>query len=254
MTGKKDRAVWTGAGARLAVGLVALLAAGCGEEETGYFPLQEGWRWTYRVTTDISGIGAATSRSIVVNLPALTLEGERVVPRLGHDGSVYYYAAKPDGIRRVAFAAPGHDLTPAAPDLYVLKNPIEVGSRWRIASHSYLLKQQIFRVERVGTTDIVGRVALDYTIEKIDDVVSVPAGRFTDAVRVRGTGETTYDLGHPFETITITVESTEWFAPGVGLVKTVRRERAQPKGRPESLFSGEMVKELVALDRGGWFE
>ncbi len=225
-------------------------AAGCRETDPGYFPLEEGWSWGYRVMVDTKNLGKASYRSYVFNLPSQALADKQVVPRLLHDGRVYYYAEDAGGIRRVASRAGQDDTALAAPDHYVLKQPLEPGNSWRVASESHLLRRQVFYTRGLKTLGISAGLELEYTIEAVDDVVTVPAGTFTRCVRIRGVGETTYDLGHPFKTITIEVESTEWFAPGVGLVKLVRREDT----RPAHLFSAEMVQELEVFDRDTWLD
>jgi hypothetical protein len=228
----------------------AATVAGCRETDPGYFPLEEGWSWGYRVVVDTKNLGKATYRSYVANLPRQALDESQVTPRLVHDGRVYYYTEEAGGIRRVASRAGEDGTALAAPGHYVLKRPLEPGNSWRVASESHLLRRQVFYTRGLTTLKIAAGLELRYTIEAVDDVVTVPRGTFTRCLRIRGVGETTYDLGHPFKTITIEVESTEWFAPGVGLVKLVRRENT----RPANLFSAEMVQELEVFDRDTWLD
>jgi hypothetical protein len=231
----------------VAVVVVAALA-GCGETDAGYFPLERGWNWGYRVIVDTKNLGKATYRSYVSNLSRQTLGDRDVIARLVHDGGVYYYADEADGIHRIASAAGGEGFALAPPGHYVLKRPLEAGTSWQVADRTYLLKRQVFYTGGLTTFQLAVELQLEYVIEAVDDVVTVPAGTFRRCVRIRGVGTTTHELGHPFKMVTVEVETTEWFAPGVGLVKLVRRENT----RPENYMSGEMVKELEVFDKGAW--
>ncbi len=231
--------------ARLALAALVALLGGCRENEVSYFPLDDGWTWGYRVTIDTPGTGKIERRSYVSNLAPQILGNATTVPRIFHDGRVYYYAEQPDGVRRLEHGGPGEAAAPAPPGRYVLKRPIEVGTKWRQRNRTYLLRKHFFSDETVP----VG-LEFDYVIEKTDDVVTVPAGTFTRCVRLRGGGTTMYELSPLIGNVRVEVETLEWFAPGVGLVKMVRRETTYP----QNPGSGELVMELEALDKRSWFD
>jgi len=232
------------------LGAVAFLAGACGDESGDYFPLAPGWTWSYRVTTEIKSVGRDTARAFWFSLPPRRVGEEKVTPKVMHDGRVYYYAKREDGIHRIGYRVRGEDVFGPRVDAYVLKYPLEEGTAWRMASRTYLLKKQIISPRDVSVHDIRTSVDLDYTIEKLDDTVAVPAGTFRNCVKVRGTGTTTFELGERFGIIHIQVETLEWYAPGVGLVKMVRRETS----RPANPVAGEIVMELEFVDRGSWLE
>jgi hypothetical protein len=233
-------------------GLLSLLliaaVSGCGEGEADYFPLEEGWTWGYRIMVNSQGVGRNTYRSFVSNLPPQPLADITATPRIVHDGRVYYDAEEAGGIRRIAHREPGKTVAGAAPGHYVLKYPLEPGTSWRVGTRTQLLRRQVITRESVGVAALVAEVELDYRVEAVDDVVTVPAGVFKGCLRVRGAGRIDYDTESRLGVITIEVSTTEWFAPGVGLVKLVRTERSFP----ENPVSGELVKELEVLDRGSW--
>jgi hypothetical protein len=231
--------------ARLLSLLLIAVFGGCGEE-AGYFPLEEGWTWGYRITVNRQGFGRRTYRSYVSNLPSQALADITATPRIVHDGRVYYDAEEEGGIRRIAYRKPGETVAWAAPGQFILKYPLEPGTAWRVASRTQLLTRRIHTWNSVEVVPLVTEVALDYRVEAADDVVTVPAGVFKGCLRVRGAGRIVYDTDSRLGVITIEVETTEWFAPGVGLVKMVRTERSFP----ENPFSGDLVKELEVFERG----
>lgn len=223
--------------------LTAPALAGCGDE-AGYFPLEEGGTWGYRVTLEAAGAGTERAKSFASNLPRQALGDGQATPRVFHDGVVYYYAEQPDGIRRVAYRKPGGEIESLPPGDYVLKYPLEVGTRWRVPSRTYLRKD---RVAYSVMSLVTAEVDLDYAIEKVDAVVRVPAGTFRDCVKVRGYGEAVVDLGPGYIPFTMVIESVEWFAPGVGLAKMIRRETSVPSMASDTT----LVKELEVFDNGG---
>ena len=72
---------------------------------------------------------------------------------------------------------------------------------------------------------------MEYTVESIDDIVKVPAGRFNNAIRVKGKGSLYGGGGSLKEFMdldTINIETMEWYVPGVGLIKRMRKEFTFP--------------------------
>jgi len=227
-------------------------AGGCrlGTKQADYFPLDAGWTWRYRVNSEIKNVGKEHTAMLVTNRDRLVVQGRKVVPRLYHDGHRYYYVAQDDGVRLVADRAPGAEVKPARPDQYVLKYPLKAGTSWPVWSHTSLLRRQVFSPTRVIMVPITTPIEVTYTIEGKGDVVKVPAGTFRDCLRLRGKASAKRDLGDRIGEVEVSVETTEWFAPGVGLVKMVRKEDSQP----ESPFAGAMTVELEKLDKATWFQ
>jgi len=88
-------------------------------------------------------------------------------------------------------------------------------------------------------------VEIHYTVEDLDDEVAVPAGRFSRCLRIRGTGFTSQNVGFYVGHTDIRVETTEWYAPNVGLVKAVRKETTTSSVLP----GGHYQMELESLSR-----
>ena len=151
-----------------------------------YFPLKAGMEWDYQVA------GAEYSRAVFTNLPSQEMEGRQGVPQqrafyAGLDsvqpfdtGFAFFYADK-DGVH--GYATQNSNQT--SPEVYrvnkfLIKYPIQSGVKW---------------------ADSNGDTA---TIESVSDTVTVPAGTFKNAVKIKYGSDTS--------------AREWWFAPNVGLI------------------------------------
>lgn len=231
---------------------LALVVSACrpGGQNANYFPLDSGWSWQYRVTFDIKNVGKETTAIVVANSSPLTEDNQKVFPRIYQDGHRYDYVFRDNGILLVSDRASDNQIRPAEAEQYVLKYPLAAGTSWPVASQTYLLRRQIFSPTAVIMVPITVPIDVAYTVEATDDIVRVPAGVFRNCIRIRGTAASVRDLGERIGDAEVRVDATEWFAPGVGLVKMVRKEDS----RPESPASGSMAIELQRLDKRSWFD
>lgn len=227
----------TWAGLLLIAGL-----AGCDKAPTGYFPLEPGLNWKYRVTTVSAG---ETRRSLfgMTNLGTDLLDGEQVHIRRSSSGTDYYFKHDATGVYRVAKRSvvekrPRHDEEPR----YVLKYPLASAGEWAAPSHVYVL-HRVHPYEESLTRGV--RFVMTYRVEATDARVTVPAGRFEDCVLVRGEGLVTVysDAVRGFTEIPIT--TLEWYARGVGLVRLERSENLHT-----TVFAG--GSKVFELDRFGY--
>jgi len=169
---------------------------GWGDElSESYFPLKEGMRWEYDVISD----QGATKKLLITNLAPREVSGAKVTPRkweLG--GSTFVELMKQDetGVYRYA-EQKGEQAPPSliTPMECHLKFPIAEGSSWNMAA-------------KLGNSTV--KVSL--TIESLSDAVKVPAGTFKDCVKIKQVGEN--DAG-------TSVMGYEWYAPKVGVVKSL---------------------------------
>lgn len=226
-------------------GAALAAASGCGGGTDAYFPLETGWRWDYamtRVTMD----GPKTQRYYLENLPPEPIDdGAEAVPRRTFDGNLYYYRDTENGIVRVGTHRAGEaDRRAELPGRTVLAAPFEVGRAWRETVTTSVLEKTGPPQETLYRIQV--EVPMQYTLESVDDTVEVPAGRYTGCLRIAGRGTLSTNVGNYIGVTTITVETTDWYAPGVGLVKSVRKERTSSS----ALEAGELELELHHLRKG----
>ncbi|RKZ67759.1 MAG: hypothetical protein DRQ48_09390 [Gammaproteobacteria bacterium] len=205
--------------------LLTLFLVGCSEKPVGsdYFPLNKGWSWKYRVTTEYSNEDESNLDWITIeNLGKEEFSGKSYFVRRTDTGIDYYHNYDEQGIYREGLRT----LVESEPRLdrdrrYILKSPLEIGTEWReISRPLLLLRVYPFRV-RAGKT---AQVPITYRIASMTETVTVPAGTFENCIKVMAEGSfTTYTDAISGETeIPLSIE--EWYAPGVGLVKQVRYE------------------------------
>ena len=215
--------------------VVALFVCGCTAPETGYFPTAAGQEWTYdisRVTTE--NRGPVIQKSIVRSLPAEMIDGITYYPKIYANGKMHYFISTTEGISRMS---PGGEHAQA-----VIKYPLKVGSEWRAGSQLYLfdLPKKLEGVWSRLSSDL----ELDYTITSLDEYVGVPAGDFAGCLRIDAVGFLDLPRRLMLGIRLIKVEQSQWYAPGVGLVKMTRKEYAVP-----NLYPSEYTQALTSFKR-----
>lgn len=221
---------------------VALLVAACGEPKAPsaeLFPLAPGHVWTYRQQVEMEDGSQDTTALVLRTRAPEDFDGKPAFRRHSDDGVDYWLRRDASGVFRVAM---GHELqaepTKDATPRYVLKEPLAVGTEWPSTSVAYLLKRrQGFPTELRHEPK---PVAMRYQIEALDDSVSVPAGRYERCLRVKGEGvlKLFADPTNGWRDLPLT--TLEWYCPGPGLVKLVRKE---PAGSP-FIVGGQLTLEL----------
>jgi hypothetical protein len=189
---------------------LSLLTPGQGwgdELNESYFPLKEGMRWEYNVISD----QGATKKLLITNLAPREVSGAKVTPRkweLG--GSAFIELMKQDetGVYRYA-EQKGEQAPPSliTPMECHLRFPIAEGSSWNMAA-------------KLGNST----VNVNLTIESLSDEVKVPAGTFKDCVKIKQAGENDVT----------SVMGYEWYAPKVGVVKSLVTIKQKSKEGPKS--------------------
>jgi hypothetical protein len=163
--------------------------------EESYYPLKEGLRWEYTVTSDKSG----AKKLLVTNLASREVNNTKVTPRKFEVGGVSWYELMEKtggGIYR--YAEQKSEQAPPAlvtPKECHLKFPLSRGNSWTMTTK---LEQQ--------------QLPISMSIESVSESVTVPAGAYKDCVQVKQEGknaEGTSVLGY------------EWYAPKVGVVKSI---------------------------------
>lgn len=226
--------------------LATALLSACGGDDasTPYFPLQPGTRWVYEVHEK----NAVTDQSRPLTIRAIDpvrVEGRRYARRLASDGNEYWISQAEGalarvGVRRAIDSAPLMDDKPRT----VMQVPPAEGQWWEIESRPYILERvEPFR-ERFSQDDSK-RIVLHMKVASLDDTVEVPAGRFEKCLRVEGNGLLNVLADARVGASEVPVTHTEWYAPGVGLVKLVRTEPLET----QAIVGGSITMELIEFER-----
>lgn len=207
--------------------LVAWL--GCAKKPSTYYPLEEGKSREYQLSTSSLKIGMGATKLVMINQAKRELFGRTVVPQkvdLGNQSQFLFIAEDEDGIYLFATQSP-RDVEPKVkePPDYLIQYPVETGRMWQTETTTQLL-------------GVKKPITLESTLETVDETVTVPAGTFEKCIKVVRRGSTKND-GRFMHTAIITVEEYNWYARGVGLVKSIRKEQSWWFG------SGEISLQLV---------
>jgi hypothetical protein len=183
------------------LGLLSLLSAnnlyGSELSET-YFPLKPGLTWTYKIISDKH----PTKTISITNMPSREINNLKLTPRKTEagGGSTYYLIGSDDkGIYRYG-EQKSEKSEPIIDDPrdYYIKTPVSLGTTWDTKA-------------KFGGEDLT----INLTIESLNDSMTVPAGSYQDCLKIKHTS------GAQKNGSGLSVEAYEWYAPNVGLVKSL---------------------------------
>lgn len=212
--------------------LVPVCLGGCGQPGQEYFPLGEKYRQDFVIEETVNN-QREILKSVYENLEPVTVGAATYYPRRYADGKLYYFKKSEAGIS--VSAEPGH------PGKMILGFPLQTGTSWQSETSVDILHRR--HESFTGGESFISlddKTMLDFRIVAMDDVVKVPAGRYTGCMRIEGTGSVkvearTRGIDH------ILIKETEWYAQGIGLVRRTRTETSVPEK-----YKGKLVQELVA--------
>ncbi len=199
---------------------LCLLVACTETDSSDYFPLREGRILEYRQIKIIRD-EVHESRQIVRTLSPVMTDGKKLY-RLEKQGEIKrYFNRNEDGIF-------SQDQEKKTPFLYLpisLRNEVFSDRRWQLPSQLGVVESRTFaRQDRI--LNRTHRVVLRYSVIGQNVEVDVPAGRFRHCLKVMGIGSTLVRVDRGNGIAQVEIENTDWYAPGVGLVKTERIEKS----------------------------
>jgi len=225
-----------------AVFATLLMLAGCGDPSETLFPLEAGRYWNYTVTTTVLD---ETARSTLEVRALGVVDGEAgPVGVIEYPGNARgYYLSGVDGVRRVATrrGADGR-VRSDGPAHFILRSPYAAGTSWSLPSQLTLIESIFYEAgERIREREVA--VTLQYSIASAAETVTVPAGTFSGCLKVTASGSAIVRVNQGANFGHVDVEHVDWYAPGVGLVRSERRETSDsPYLKP-----GTYVQELAAF-------
>ncbi|MCP4410928.1 MAG: hypothetical protein GY807_24945 [Gammaproteobacteria bacterium] len=211
-------------------------------ETDSYFPLAAGLHWTYRVTTNSAGT-IKEERFEQYNADPDQMDDVMHAVRVTDQGTRYYIRETGDGVFRAAKRTLVELYPrPDTPQRWILKRPFQLGNTWSHETHPYVLRR-LQPYEESLTKSVTFKMA--YQIAALNDTVDVPAGRFENCIRVDGDAQLSLYTHGRTGYQDIKINTSEWYAPGVGLVKLARHEPLNG----EVYTGGSVVFELDRFER-----
>jgi len=213
-----------------------IFPGGCARHDDSYFPLGD-HSWQEYTIERTAGDKKLVQRYIVANMPAIVSDDAVVYPRKIAGGVVEYYRITDWGIVLQHAKIQAESL--------IIPLPTEPGSRWQQKTRIQFV--DIPKLNRPDIWNTVAPVNLQYSINQEKETVRVPAGIFENCIHVTATG--LLEVDDNIKTFVgvrqIQVTQSEWYAPGVGLVKRVREELTSP-----ALIRGSYTQELRSFRKG----
>lgn len=214
------------------------LCGSCSQNENSYFPLNKNYKWQYDVNL-VTEDGTLNQKYIFNNLGEGELNGEPVYLRQSLDGSILYYSKTDEGFYYLG-SLNSQTIKPEFNEdkQLLLPEVLSVGAEWKQTTVTKLLKKKRLKV--------IAEIPLDVKVESLNETISVPAGRFLNCMKVSMSGFEFKNIGNNLGVTMISVEQTNWYAPGIGLVKMERIETTERK----ALKKGSLLIELSGFESG----
>jgi hypothetical protein len=220
--------------------IASLLLTACQEQDEKYFPLQAGKSWQYQIVTQDMDLEKKYKR-YVVNKGLEKVNDQNVYTREINDGILVYFEKKAEGIRQAGLKKKLDINTQyQQEDHYVLGYPLEVGTQWQQESITGVLEVVIAPFRRHYV--LHAPVTMQYSITSLEEKISVPAGRFTDCIKVEGEGKARAKADKSLGNLKIKVKSSDWYCPEVGLAKSERLESTDSPVLVQGSFLMELEK------------
>ena len=228
--------------ALLATSTLLLAACRAGPGDDALFPLAEGRRWTYQVSTVVDEADATARETLVLaNRGADTIDGAPSWRRRSDSGIEYWLRSDATGIYRIASRNPlEREPQLDAPRRYVLQKPYAVGTEWEAPTTAYVLarKNEVPREVRY----VHKSFPMHYRIEALAEKVQTPAGKFEGCLRVAGRAEIRLYVEALLQWREIPLSTLEWYCPSVGLVRLERKEPSPSR----FMVGGSVTMELTS--------
>lgn len=216
----------------------------CKENGNTYFPLNKGLKWQYDVAL-ITRDGLSNQKYIFNNLGKRKLDGESVFLRESVDGTISYYSNDEGEIHYLGYK----DSQLLNSEFnenkqIILPKNISVGTNWQDETLTKLLQKT--GPPQKTLFKIIAKVPIEVKVESLTDTVTVPAGTFENCLKITMSGSVYKDAGNYVGLTIVAVEQSNWYAPGVGLVKLERTETTRRK----ALDKGSLLVELSHFKSG----
>jgi hypothetical protein len=226
----------------LCTALLCLL--GCSKPDgADYFPVTEGSRWVYRVTSEKDNSTEVTEQTLSINRIS-SWDDKKIIVRRSevpdNIGIEYWLRPTEKGIERIAQQV---DLEERATldekPRTVLKFPLKPGDNWVTPTVPFAIMRTN---ENPRELKYSKTLLMSHSVERMDVDITVPAGSFKRCAEIIGRGDITMYADPVSGFKKIPIINTEVYCPDVGLVRVERSEELNG-----AFFTGgKIVMELTA--------
>jgi hypothetical protein len=214
--------------------------------ETAYYPLLPNIRYEYRVKATAGDARQTRDFNLsaaITTMKSMEFRGKTVIPQkyevAGQFASLSFVTEDKTGVYYFASQRP-KDTEPelTVPLQYLIRYPVDAGTSWIQKSSEFELINNNHKLA----------VALNSVIESTAEVVTVPSGTFANCLKVKMIGTAQGDGSQTH--LRFSIEKTLWYAPGVGMVKSLQRETRSSvdSPTPEATFTIVMLLQEETMD------
>ena len=207
--------------------ILLFLFLGCENDKDNFFPLEKGKLLNYHVEFYDGESEKKQSKLIYTVVEDNNLESKV----LGNSGQIITYSHKKEGIRRESIDyldylsvanSERKMMRDKESNHFVLKYPLTIGTNWTV--NDLTRSKMKIGYDKVFETWLPFK--LENKITSIDERVRINNKVYKNCIKVVGRGKTSFNAGPPLGNINIEILNTDWYAYGVGLVKTIRIEKS----------------------------
>ncbi len=208
----------------------SLTLTACQEhEDFTYYPLAKKLRWYYQ-TSMIYKRRSIESKLIIENLGKESYDGQTVFTKRNHAGQNTFFFQTKDAILRNTEEPSLDNIDSSNENHFILPTNIKTGDAWQLVSRPYVMEHALeYEVALQTSTPglkLSKPLQMDFQIESVNETVEVPAGRFSNCIKIVGAGTCYMSAsgGNFSGSVEINVDHKDWYCPGVGLTRTERTE------------------------------
>ncbi len=191
-----------------------------------YFPIEDGKVWIYEAELTIDNkktpfreviyVDNMASKPETADAALVTLSGKREFYKYKKDG--IYVISNFDKNPRISGSKSKEQL--------LLPMNLKTGESW-------LKETNVMLLRATGPWEtplaIKGTIPIKYRIISTNETVKIGKKEFKDCLVIEGIGNDVLYGGDYLDYLEVSIQEKKWFAPRVGLIKTIRSESAQNK-------------------------
>lgn len=179
-----------------------------------YHPNNKGRTWQYSVFTKHKS-NSNQGQFSIKSLGTRKINGKETTAFQLNNGTLIFIAEDSKGVYRYAYQTT-RDIDPVI-DInseIMFKYPLKIGTSWNDQNTPTLLKDIFFYYKEI-------EINCEATILTKDAIVTVPKGTFENCLKIKYYGSRDVKNRHTGLLDTYIIEAYEWYAPNVGLVKSI---------------------------------
>lgn len=221
---------------------LSLALTACSESETSYFPLTQGYHWRYRIHVSTMS-GREVQKFHLASLKPRVIKEKKTFVQRSLTGVQFLYRVTDIGIERIGYLKPADSATDFIEDAeLILPTNAITGFGWESTVLTRTLAKNT--PGEPGDSRLLARIPLKSLIESNTETVNVPAGKFTNCLKISSSGFAFYSGEQFGGRAMIEIRRQNWYAAGIGLVKSELHETSTSN----AYASGELIMELESVD------